>query len=187
MKTNVGLLWGIRMHKIINGLKYGNRKTKSYIVMIAFLLLFGTFSFGMVIVMKAPLWGMSVAFCYLLAFILIQSVSFKKSGKFVTTNSHNDNHTKESQSKKRVSTITNRNEKLESKEEQEEEQEERQEDYLEKLSEKDVHKICVKYKVNKDHQPIIVDSCVSKKIYQCPAYAWMEKDELNLLLFEREP
>lgn len=188
METKLSLLWGLRMHKIINGLKYGNRKTKSYIVMIAFMLLFGTVSFGMVITTKAPLWGMSTAFCYILAFILIQSVSFKKSGKFISPDVQNDNQAKDSQSKKRRVKATNGKEKQESEEQQGEvEEEEEQEDYLEKLSEKDVRMICVKYKVNKDHRPIIVDSCVSKKIYQCPAYAWMEKGELKLLLFEREP
>ncbi len=175
------LIWGLIMHKIINGLKYGNRKTKSYIIIIAFLLLFGTFSIGMVLATKAPLWGMSTAFCYILAFILIQSVSFKKSGKFVPAN-HDDNQLKDNQSK--IRKAVNVKDKQEIEEELEEEE---QEDYLEKLSEKDVRMICVKYKVNKDHQPIIVDSCVSKKIYQCPAYAWMERGELNLLLFEREP
>ncbi|MDD5935786.1 MAG: hypothetical protein PUC65_09530 [Clostridiales bacterium] len=155
------------MHKIINGLRYGNAKTKSYILTILCLLLFGTFSIGMVIATKEPLWGMSIAFCFILAFILMQSVSFQKSGKLAPDRKEKrelDGQAKDSQ-----------------------DGEEKPEDHFEKLSEKDVRNICIKYKVRKDHRPIMVDSCASKKIFQCPAYAWMEKDGLALLLFEKEP
>lgn len=170
------------MHKILNGLRYGNSKTKSYIIITLCLLVFGIISLVAVIMTHSPLWAMSAIFCFLLALILMQSVSFKKSGKFApekqqkTKDQQTEEETKDHNLKKTDEDLS-----------KEKETEEQNDDYLEKLGEKDIKGICVKYKVKKDHMPIMVDSCASKKIFQCPAYAWTEHSTLCLLLFEKEP
>jgi hypothetical protein len=170
------------MKKIINGLRYGNTKTKTYIIGVLLLILFGTFSIGAIIVTKLPLWGMSVAFCYLLAIILMQSVSFHKVGEVIEK--EKKSKTNEKKAKKESTT----KEKVVDKDAaDDEESDEDPDEVLQQYDEKKIKGVFVKYKVNKDHFPIMVDSCATYKIYQCPAYAWLEKGTLNLLLFEKEP
>lgn len=169
------------MKKIINGLRYGNAKTKGYIIATLALLIFGIVSLVAVIMTQLPLWGMSTIFCFILAIIIMQSVHFQKTGevklgkKKGSTNVDNKKKTKETANSE------------EEPANEEEEETIAKEDELDQYDEKTVKKIMVKYKVNKDHRPIIIDSCNSQNIWQCPAYVWVEKGELKLLLFEKEP
>jgi hypothetical protein len=126
---------------------------------------------------------MSVAFCYLLAIILMQSVSFHKTGEVVEKEKNSKN---KAENNKKESSST----KVMDEDQDETEDEDTIEDpdaVLQQYDEKKIKGVFVKYKVNKDHYPIMVDSCATYKIYQCPAYAWLEKGTLNLLLFEKEP
>jgi hypothetical protein len=171
------------MKKILNGLRYGNTKTKTYIIGVLLLILFGTFSVGAIIITKLPLWGMSVAFCYLLAIILMQSVSFHKVGDIIE---------KEKKSKKEEKKTRNESKYTKEMEADKDSVEDDEsiddpDNVLQQYDEKKIKGVFVKYKVNKDHYPIMVDSCATHKIVQCPAYAWVEKGTLNLLLFEKEP
>ncbi len=169
------------MRKIWNGLRYGNTKTKTYIIGVLLLILFGSYSVGALIVTKLPLWGMSAAFSYLLAIILMQSVSFHKVGEII----EKEKKSKQEKKLKKESVFTQ--EILANKDtEIEEETIEDPDAVLEQYDEKKIKGVFVKYKVNKDHYPIMIDSCARFKIYQCPAYAWVEKRSLNLLLFEKE-
>lgn len=171
------------MKKIMNGLRYGNMKTKTYIIGVLLLFLFGTFSVGAIIVTKQPLWGMSVAFCYLLAIILMQSVSFHKVGEVIEKEKKSKNEEK----KPKNESIDMKQMKADQDAKEEEDTLDDPDAVLQQYDEKSIKGVFVKYKVNKDHYPIMVDSCATYKIYQCPAYAWLEKGTLNLLLFEKEP
>lgn len=166
------------MKKILNGLRYGNIKTKAYIIGILLLFLFGTFSIGMLITTWSPLWGMSIAFSYLTAIILMQSVSFHKVGE--VQKRHKEDKLNISEDNAGL-TMMDLNPEEETKQVKE------QEDFLEKYDQKKLKAVFVKYKVNKEHYPIIVDSSDRYQIHQCPTYAWIGKGELNLLLFEKEP
>lgn len=156
------------MNKIWNGLRYGNKKTKSYILATIFLLVFGSISIGFTIAKKSPLWGMSAIFCFLVAFLFITSLSFQKTGKQIIK-------------KTRAELALSDNPSTEQKEE-----ESIEENIYEKYDEETVKGIFIKYKVNKDHKPIMIDLCQSEKIRQCPAYIWADQGYLNLLLFEEE-
>ncbi len=131
---------------------------------------------------KAPLWGMSAVFCFVLASILIQSVRFQTTGKIAP------NQKKDKKSKKPEFEEGSTSKAL-IKEGKEDSTEENifDKNYVENISESDVKVICKRYKVNKDHHPIIIDSCVSEKIVQCPAYVWIERDGIKILVFEKEP
>lgn len=155
------------MNKIWNGLRYGNKKTKGYILATFFLLLFGSVSSVLTILNNSPLWGMSATFCFLVAFLFISSLSFHKSGKHVMKKTRAESA-------------------LGEQPDTEQEEEHLEEDIYEKYDEETVKGIIVKYKVNKDHKPIMIDSCQSERIRQCPAYIWTDRGELNLLLFEGE-
>lgn len=170
------------MKKILNGLRYGNRKTKTYIIGVLLLILFGSFSLGAIVVTKQPLWGMSVAFSYLLALILMQSVSFHKVGEIKTKEKKSKKEEKKVQ--KDINATKQIIEDIDAVEE--EDTIEDPDTVLQQYDEKKIKGVFVKYKVNKDHFPVMVDSCATHKIYQCPAYAWLEKGTLNLLLFEKD-
>lgn len=43
------------------------------------------------------------------------------------------------------------------------------------------------YRVKKDHRPIIIDSCQSYGIKECPAFIWRAHKKVYLLLLEKEP
>lgn len=55
------------------------------------------------------------------------------------------------------------------------------------VDQKELKQILVKYKVKREHKPIIVDSSVKYKISQCPAYIWVFRKRLHLLLLEQAP
>lgn len=168
------------MRKILNGLRYGNTKTKTYIITTMILLVFGTISLLMVISTGKPLWGMSMFFCYIFSFLISSSLSFHKSEK-----ERNPSSEKEGKEKK-TKTRGNQEDIEEQEEDYEEEEQVKPVDILEKYDKETVKGILVKYKVNKDHKPIMIDSCESQGISQCPAYVWLTKGELHLLLFEKE-
>lgn len=48
-------------------------------------------------------------------------------------------------------------------------------------------KIKRKYRLKKDHRPIIIDSSASYRIRECPAFIWRAHDRVFLLLLEKEP
>jgi hypothetical protein len=155
------------MDKIWNGLRYGNKKTKGYILATLFLLSFGSVSVGFTIAKKSPLWGMSAIFCFLVAFLFITSLSFHKTGKQIIKKTREELALSEESSKDQL-------------------EEEIEENIYERYDEETVKGVFIKYKVNKDHKPIIIDLCQSEKVRQCPAYIWADRGDLNLLLFEKE-
>ncbi|MBE5962103.1 MAG: hypothetical protein E7256_12120 [Lachnospiraceae bacterium] len=171
------------MDKIINGLRYGNRKTKSYII-ITFLLLAGASGCAvMAVIKKSPLWGMSAVFLGLAVVVIVQSLRFQKTGEVAGKEKPDKERSNRDQG--------NREKKVRNAEEEETdkeiEQEDERENYLNQYTKDSVKKLFVKYKVNKDHRPIMVDLCQSEKVRQCPAYIWTDKHGLNLLIMERIP
>lgn len=48
-------------------------------------------------------------------------------------------------------------------------------------------KIMRRYKVKKEHKTIIIDNAPAYKIKQCPAFVWIEGQNLHFLLLEKEP
>lgn len=48
-------------------------------------------------------------------------------------------------------------------------------------------KIKKKYRLRKDHRPIIIDSSKSYRIKECPAFIWRIHNKVYLLLLEKEP
>lgn len=48
-------------------------------------------------------------------------------------------------------------------------------------------KVKKKYRLRKDHRPIIIDSSESYRIKECPAFIWRIHNKVYLLLLEKEP
>lgn len=56
-----------------------------------------------------------------------------------------------------------------------------------RYNQKTMKSIKKKYYVKKDHRPIIIDSCESYHIRQCPAFIWRAHSKVFILLLEKEP
>lgn len=54
-------------------------------------------------------------------------------------------------------------------------------------SKKALERVKRKYRVRKEHRPIIIDSSVSYGIKECPAFMWRIHNKVYLLLLEKEP
>lgn len=57
----------------------------------------------------------------------------------------------------------------------------------EKYNRQVLKKVKRKYRVRKDHRPIIIDYSESYRIKQCPAFIWRAHNKVFLLLLEKEP
>ncbi len=44
-----------------------------------------------------------------------------------------------------------------------------------------------RYRVKREHRPVMIDSCPSKGIRECPAYLWKDRHKAYLLLLEKKP
>ena len=44
-----------------------------------------------------------------------------------------------------------------------------------------------RYRVKREHRPVMIDSCPSKGIRECPAYLWRDRHKAYLLLLEKKP
>lgn len=69
--------------------------------------------------------------------------------------------------------------------EEKEERLEKPEEALLAYDEKKIQQVFYKYKVHKEHHPIIIDSWEEKKVWQCPAYIWLHHGQLHMLLMEK--
>ena len=58
------------------------------------------------------------------------------------------------------------------------------EDALLNYDEQKIQHVFYKFKVRKDHRPIMIDSWEEKDVFQCPAYIWVYRGQLHLLLME---
>lgn len=172
------------MKKLLNSLKYGNSKTKFYIISVLLLLILGGVSLVFAITKTSPLWGMAAAFFFILAILMMNSVSFK--GPIELKNIEVTTHNKKKKDIEDAVDTRKFHEKSK-KEEIEEADEEENAEYLEKYSEDKVTKLFSYYKVKKNHVIVMIDYCASERIRQCPAYMWIENKSLNFLLLEKEP
>lgn len=55
------------------------------------------------------------------------------------------------------------------------------------MTEKDMKQLMHRYKVKKNHRPVLIDSCIKYHIHECPAYIWTHRGQFHILLLEKEP
>ncbi len=56
-----------------------------------------------------------------------------------------------------------------------------------KYNQQVLKKVKRKYRIKKDHRPIVIDYCESYRIKQCPAFIWRAHNKVFILLLEKEP
>lgn len=187
------------MGKIWNAFRYGNRKTRFYILIIFLLFIISIACFITAVMTKALLWGLGMIFSLILGIIIMQSLSFKGSGQYTSerkeiikkekkkrkkSNNKSDNIESDESNKEKPRSSKTKNESGKNENETEEEDDS---GYLAELEASEIKNLLVAYKVKKDHYPVMIDSCKSEHIRQCPAYMWSEKGYLQFLLLEKKP
>lgn len=169
----------VMLKKIKNTLLYGDSKTKQYLI-VMFLSLVATVALGIFAVLQlSPLLFLLTVCAVGVDIVLVQSVTLTEAslkGKQEGTKEKNNKQTTEKRAKEK--------QKDEEKQEKEEQQTESTE--KEQLDEQQLYRVFVKYKVRKEHYPVMVDICKSEKIYQCPGYVWVNGGYFYLLLLEKE-
>lgn len=167
------------LKKIKNTLLYGDSKTKQYLISV-FIALAATVALGVFAVLQmSPLLFLLTVCAIGVDIVLVQSVTMTEAslkGKQEGTKEKNKKQTTEKQAKNKQK----EEETAEKKEHQKASTEEEQ------FDEQQLYRVFVKYKVRKEHYPVMVDICKSEKIYQCPAYVWVSGSYFYLLLLEKE-
>lgn len=66
-------------------------------------------------------------------------------------------------------------------EETEETSAEENAEFIKSLQKKQVKKLLYKYRVKKEHFPILLEECKGRNLQECPAYIWVNKGRLHFL------
>lgn len=184
------------MGKIINSFLYGSSKTKTYLWGMLALALAALAFVGLSIAL-----GSVLMLLFALVFVgfdvyLFQSVSFQdtmKEGEQEVKQQKLQKMKKKAQKLQEQKSKPKTGEELLAEFQMEEitapkEKEEKKRNIsLKKYDQKSIKQLMVKYKVKKEHRKVIIDSSDKFEIYQCPAYLWKERREVNFLLLEKEP
>ena len=196
------------MRRIWNTLLYGDRRTKAYLWSIV-LLIVGAIASCVAFVVTLNIWwifgilggliaaavvGSSVKFreidsaenggTVLAGAPLRESTSDEKhSGKKVVTDrqAEEDSAVSGAEGTEKEGTENRRKFGDAEPEKTEDETPEENEKFLKSLHKKQVKKLFFKYKVKRVHYPILIEECKSRRLRECPAYAWVNKGCLQIL------
>lgn len=196
------------MRRIWNTLLYGDRRTKAYLWSIV-LLIVGAIASCVAFIVTLNIWwifgilggliaaavvGSSVKFreidsaenggTVLAGAPLRESASDEKhSGKKVVADrqAEEDSAVSGAEGNEKEGTENRRKFGDAEPEKTEDETPEENEKFLKSLHKKQVKKLFFKYKVKRVHYPILIEECKSRRLRECPAYAWVNKGCLQIL------
>ena len=175
---------GGSMRKIWNTLLYGDRRTKAYLWSIVLMLVFAVASCVVFAVTLNIWWIFGILGGLIAAAIVASSIKFREvdgtdNGETVLTGDRL--HLKKTEEKPITGKAMVTERESEEAPENEETPEEN-EKFLKLLHKKQVKKLLYKYKVKRVHYPILIEECESRRIHQCPAYVWINKGKLQVLV-----
>ena len=172
------------MRKIWNTLLYGERRTKVYLWGIMLLIVFAVASCVVFAVTLNVWWifgilGGLIAAAIVGSSIKLKEIDGKEHGEPVL-NAERLN-TKRTEEKTLIDeAVVTEQERTQIPEDEEKAEENAR--FLKLLHKKQVKKLLYKYKVKRMHYPILIESCESRKIHQCPGYAWANQGKLHILV-----
>ncbi len=197
------------MRKFFNTLFYGDRKTKIYLWSIILLIVMAVGCCVLfMITIKLP-WILGTAFCLIVAFIVGRTCSLsdakdplsiegqqsgdagnrskKKPEQIEGSNSLGRNRRDKELSEEDELFLRKNTREKESDEAEPDEADPDEALYLAAYNKNKLKKLFVTYKVKKEHRPVIIDSCPSRKIRHCPAYLWVSWNKVHFLVLEEKP
>lgn len=169
--------------KLLNTLKYGNKKTKTKLY-----LMFGILAMGAVLAVTAlALGNMMLGIAAFLVIFIDGLILFNSSFEEKTV-SVQRKATEKKEKRKKEENGPGALEWLSSEKKEEQEEEKGKPDKpLSQYDEKQLNKLLVAYKVKKHHVPVLIDLCSAEKIVQRPAYMWNDASYLYFLVLDNEP
>ena len=190
---------------IFNTFKYGNARTKFALLLMAVGLLagFGILAYSLIVGNYVAIFAALLMLIADVGFILstdFRNLLFKTPPKKEKTSANKEHRSErffeeddedgdDSDSEKisvkkkeRQDPAASRSHKAEA-----EEKEAPPVDPLKLYDQKRYKQILVQYKVKQDHELILIDSCRSEQVFQCPAILWKDKTTAYILLIEAEP
>lgn len=193
------------LRKVWNTLRYGDARTKAFLISITVLTLAMFGCFVAVFVTGSFLPGLGAIVCAIFVLALAKDVVLimKKStvsDKRVTARKKEDGANKqfglgegwelpefaeEEKGKKK----RKKNEEQEAKEQEAREKEDEKEfgdNALGSMTPEKLKRLLVRYKVKQEHVPVVIDLCVSERVRQAPGFAWVEDEMLKILVIERQ-
>lgn len=170
--------------KIINTLKYGDKKTKRKLYFLSGILAAGVVVLLLALVLSSMALGVLAFLALLVDGLVLMNTAFgtkEISVKQIKPSSVE----KENEDKDTPGAL----EWISSEQKQKEKREEETsvKNPLISYDEKKIKKIMYAYKVKREHLPLMIEYCQAEGISQCPAYAWRDSKYLYFLLLEQEP
>lgn len=179
---------------ILNTLREGSSKVKTYLISVFVLWI------AVIALFISAIVTHSLLVCAAAVILVIITLAVMSNMKLVVTDSRNGTAGQEVPGAKRKMAApkegeAEEKEKPEGKKgkkgdveeddvQEEPEDPEESENSLASMTEDKLNQLLVKYKVKKEHVPVVIDLCASMRVRQCPGFAWMEGSQLKILLME---
>lgn len=166
------------LKKIKNTLLYGDSRTKQHLITICFLLIVTAVIGIFAVLQQSLLLTILAVFTFGVDIALMQSITLSEAPSGAKKERAEGKEKKQGRTEKAA-----QEEKQDTSEESKEKAVPKEE---QNFDEKQLYRVFVKYKVKKEHYPVMVDVCKSEKIYQCPGYVWVNRGYFYLLLLEKQ-
>lgn len=163
--------------KIINTLKYGDKRTKGKLYLMFGILAAGAVGLILSLFLASIVLGVAAFLALLVDGLILMNTAFGVK----EISMKQEKQTREYGALEWISSDKKEKKVLE------EEKEEETENPLISYDEKKLKMAMHTYKVKREHVPVMIDYCQSERISQCPAYAWRDTNHIYFLLLESEP
>ncbi len=177
--------------KLLNTLKYGNRKTKQKIYLMLGILVVGVVLILGALLLENLMLGLAAFLVIFIDGLILFNTSFEQKSVAVQKN-RDKKDAKKKKEKKKTAEDEEGPGALEwvpgeKKEKEDREEEKKETNSLAQYDEQKLKKLFVAYKVKKHHVPVLVDLCSAERIVQRPAYLWNDSAYLYFLVLDDEP
>lgn len=166
------------LRKIWNTLRYGDGRTKSFLLWEFALVLATVILLGAAIGTQSFLPGLAAIVTAIIAAAMAKDVAL------VVKNGAGSGDDVQ-KSKKGM------NRAAKEEKEQEEREKEDEKDFgdnaLASMTTEKLKRLLIRYKVRQEHVPVVIDLCIPERIRQAPGFAWVEGGLLRILLIDRKP
>lgn len=175
------------MRKIWNGLRYGDFETRKSIGSVI--------GFSVAAVVCIVIAGIRGKFSLIIialifatiAIILSQTFTLEDEDFVAEVNREGEKETVRAvMAQKKAAKTENRSAESEDITEKQKERKEKENAY-QHYNTQELKRVKRKYRVRKDHRPILIDYSESYRIKECPAFIWRAHNKVYLLLLEKEP
>ena len=168
------------LRKIWNTLRYGDRRTKSFLLWEAGLVLATIILLAAAILYHSFLPGLAAVVTAIIAAAMAKDVALvvKRDGAAVGSP---EGGKRSKKGKKKAE-----QDAREQEEREREDEEEFGDNALASMTTEKLKRLLIRYKVRQGHVPVVIDLCIPERVRQAPGFAWVEDGKLKILLIDRK-